>query len=101
VRVKPAHIATKGNQGGRSSAGVVLGVQRRAPSISAKIKQRKNGKTPKSATISTPIGVPLQGVIRPQRSYAWSILPNLAAITPQYLQGVLRGALMGFQVAQW
>jgi phage gp29-like protein len=62
------------------------------------IKQRKNGShASKGAVVSTP----LSSIIRPARYSAWRSLPRLAAITPQYLEAILWGALGGFQVQQW
>jgi phage gp29-like protein len=73
----------------------VLKAQRRT------VRQRKNGNSKGAGRISTPIGYPAQGIIRPQRYSSWRTLPRLAAITPQYLESVLWGALGGFQVQQW
>jgi phage gp29-like protein len=69
--------------------------QRRATTV----KQRKNGKTAKSSTIATPLGYASNGGVR--RYTGWRTLPRIAAITPQYLESVLWGALGGFSVQQW
>lgn len=42
----------------------------------------------------------LSRLVRPQAAHRW-ILPHLAAITPQYIEMVLRGALAGNHVQQW
>ncbi len=42
----------------------------------------------------------LASVLRPQAAYRW-LLPYLAAITPQYVEGILRGALAGNHVQAW
>lgn len=42
----------------------------------------------------------LSTILRPQAAYRW-LLPYLAAITPQYVEGVLRGALAGNHVQAW
>ena len=42
----------------------------------------------------------LAAVLRPQAAYRW-LLPYLAAITPQYVEGILRGALAGNHVQAW
>ncbi len=42
----------------------------------------------------------LARILRPQGAYRW-ILPQLSAITPQYIEAVLRGALAGNHVQQW
>ena len=39
-------------------------------------------------------------ILRPQAAYRW-LLPSLAAITPQYIEMTLRGALAGNHVQQW
>ena len=39
-------------------------------------------------------------ILRPQAAYRW-LLPQLAAMTPQYLEMVLRGALAGNHVQAW
>lgn len=39
-------------------------------------------------------------ILRPQAAYRW-LLPSLAAITPQYVEMTLRGALAGNHVQQW
>lgn len=39
-------------------------------------------------------------ILRPQAAYRW-MLPQLAAITPQYIEMVLRSALTGNHVQQW
>jgi phage gp29-like protein len=42
----------------------------------------------------------LSKILRPQAAYRW-LLPQLAAITPQYIEMVLRGALAGNHVQAW
>jgi phage gp29-like protein len=42
----------------------------------------------------------LARILRPQAAYRW-ILPQLAAITPQYIESTLRGALAGSHVQAW
>jgi len=42
----------------------------------------------------------LAAVLRPQAAYRW-LLPYLAAITPTYVESVLRGALAGNHVQAW
>lgn len=39
-------------------------------------------------------------ILRPQAAYRW-LLPQLASITPQYIEMILRGALAGNHVQQW
>jgi phage gp29-like protein len=43
---------------------------------------------------------PIARILRPQAAYRW-LLPQLASITPQYIEMILRGALMGDHVQQW
>jgi len=42
----------------------------------------------------------LARILRPQAAYRW-LLPQLSAITPQYIEQVLRSALAGNHVQQW
>src|SRR6266545_4463115 len=65
------------------------------------IKTRKNGKHVVDArsTMALPLNS-LQRILRPQAAFRW-ILPSLAAITPQYVEMILRGALAGNHVQQW
>jgi len=42
----------------------------------------------------------LQRILRPQAAYRW-LMPQLAAITPQYIQTILQGALGGNHVQAW
>src|SRR5689334_16505047 len=42
----------------------------------------------------------LSRILRPQAAYRW-LLPQLAAMTPQYIEMVLRGALAGSHVQAW
>ena len=75
--------------------------QARHPKTKRFVKQRTNGNSNgNGATISTPITYGLQRILRPQAAFRW-ILPNLAAITPQYIEMILRGALAGNHVQQW
>jgi phage gp29-like protein len=54
----------------------------------------------KAAAGSSPITQSLSRILRPQAAYRW-LLPQLAAITPQYIEMVLRGALAGSHVQAW
>ncbi|MDD5349496.1 MAG: DUF935 family protein [Chthoniobacteraceae bacterium] len=51
---------------------------------------------------SMPSGISqsLARILRPQAAYRW-LLPQLAAITPQYIEMTLRGALAGNHVQAW
>lgn len=42
----------------------------------------------------------LASILRPNGAFRWQ-LPSVAAITPQYIEGVLRGALAGNHVQAW
>jgi len=67
------------------------------------ITQRTNGNTKtRGAAVTTPVGISsdLTRILRPQAAFRW-ILPPVAAITPQYLEMVMRGALAGNHVQQW
>src|SRR6266436_7149279 len=76
--------------------------QARHPQTKRFVKQRTNGhnKTDPSSTLTTPMSYGLQRILRPQAAFRW-ILPNLAAITPTYIEMILRGALAGNHVQQW
>jgi len=65
------------------------------------VSHRPNGET-KDVRIETPLGVSpmLTRILRPQAAFRW-LLPPVAAITPQYLETVMRGALAGNHVQQW
>jgi phage gp29-like protein len=52
--------------------------------------------TPLPAGVSTS----LARILRPQAAYRW-LLPQVASITPQYIEMVLRSALTGNHVQQW
>lgn len=69
--------------------------------VEQQVDQRPNGHT-REASLPTPIGISpaLMRVLRPQAAFRW-ILPNIAAITPQYIEMVMRGALAGNHVQQW
>jgi len=63
------------------------------------VKLRTNGKHPvKGASVNAPIG--MNRLLRPQARYNW-LMPNIGAITPQYIEMVLRGALAGAHVPQY
>lgn len=47
-----------------------------------------------------PVSQSLARILRPQAAYRW-MLPQLASITPQYIEMVLRSALTGNHVQQW
>jgi phage gp29-like protein len=73
------------------------------PGISLAAARKQYGDPPKlapSAAASTPITQSLSRILRPQAAYRW-LLPQLAAITPQYIEMVLRGALAGSHVQAW
>lgn len=63
------------------------------------VKLRTNGKHAiKGATVEVP--VTMNRILRPQARYNW-MMPALAAITPQYIETVLNGALAGNFVQQY
>lgn len=66
------------------------------------VKQSGNGNSKRAPQYSTPVGISpsLARMLRPQAAFRW-ILPNRAAITPQYVEMVMRGALAGNHVQQW
>lgn len=54
----------------------------------------------KSAAVVQDISPALSRILRPQAAYRW-LLPYLSAITPQYIESTLRGALAGNHVQAW
>ncbi len=56
--------------------------------------------TAKAAPAAEPVSPSLARILRPQAAYRW-LLPQIASITPQYIEMVLRGALAGNHVQQW
>jgi hypothetical protein len=46
------------------------------------------------------VSLALSRLLRPQSAYRW-LLPSVAAITPQYIESTLRGALAGNHVQAW
>jgi phage gp29-like protein len=53
-----------------------------------------------AAPASPNLPATLQRIIRPEAQPRW-LLPSIAMITPEYLEGILRGALVGNHVFQW
>ncbi len=64
------------------------------------LKLRTNGKhkIDAASTINAPIG--LNRILRPQARFNW-LMPNVASITPQYIEMLLNGALAGNHVQRW
>src|SRR6478735_5504960 len=62
---------------------------------------RTNGKhkIDAASTIQTPINFGMSRILRPQARYNW-LLPSLAAVTPQYIEMTLNGAMAGNHVQQ-
>jgi phage gp29-like protein len=64
-------------------------------------KSRAKRPAPAKATpLPSGISEALGRILRPQAAYRW-LLPSLAAITPQYIEMTLRGALAGNHVQAW
>ncbi len=61
---------------------------------------RTNGKhkIDSASTIRAPIG--MDRILRPQARFNW-LMPNVASITPQYIEMLLNGALAGNHVQRW
>ena len=61
-----------------------------------------SGVSPEKNGLSAASGIPpaLARILRPAAASRW-LMPNLGAITPQYIEQVLRGALAGNHVEQW
>lgn len=63
------------------------------------LEQRTNG-LDAAATIKTPMDFSLRRILRGQAQFRW-LGPQLAAITPQYIEATLTGAMAGAHVQQW
>lgn len=76
------------------------------PEIRAKAPAGVSLASLKTAKASVPSSLPdglsadLARILRPNAAYRW-MMPQLAAITPQYIEMVLRGALAGSHVQAW
>ena len=76
------------------------------PANSALAKERlalQAASAPLQSAIPKPqsaIPAGLARIIKPSAQTRW-ILPQLSAITPQYIEGVMRGAFVGGQLQQW
>lgn len=75
---------------------------RKADSASLRGKAKTPPKIASQAVGETMAGVPagLARILRPGAAQRWT-LPSLAAITPQYVETVLRGAMAGSHVQLW
>ena len=62
------------------------------------VKLRKNGQS-SNGNGKVP-GNSLNRILRNQASFRW-ILPSVRAITPNYIETILRGALAGNHIQQW
>ncbi len=84
----------------------VKGVKRENTSVTSRkrssrtVKLRTNGKhkIDAASTISAPVG--MDRILRPQARFNW-LMPNVASITPQYIEMLLNGALAGNHVQRW
>jgi phage gp29-like protein len=77
------------------SAGAAIGIG------SAPVQAVSSAPASKASPAMPPgISGDLARLLRPQAAYRW-LLPQLAAITPQYIEYTLRGALAGNHVQQW
>lgn len=73
-----------------------------AGNVTAKGRRKGGGRAAEAAPVmpAEAAGLPLARILRPQAAYRW-LMPGLGAITPQYVEAVLRGALAGNHVQQW
>jgi phage gp29-like protein len=81
---------------------VVRALAAKTKRVRKTVKLRKNGKhkVDAASTIRAPIGLGLQRILRGQAQFRW-LGPQLAAITPQYIEATLTGAMAGAHVQQW
>src|SRR5438094_4390832 len=59
-----------------------------------------SAKAPSTTPPAPNVAQSLARILRPQAAYRW-LMPSVAAITPTYIEMVLRGALAGNHVQQW
>jgi phage gp29-like protein len=90
-----ATLTQSGNQ--NALKGAMQRMQRGSGTTSSK-KSAPVGK--KSQNLPPGIAPGMGRILRPQAATRW-LLPSLAAITPQYIEMTLRGALAGSHVQQW
>ena len=64
------------------------------------LRGKAGSRKPQSEVMPSGIGQSMARILRPQAAYRW-LLPQLAAITPQYIEMTLRGALAGNHVQAW
>ncbi len=66
------------------------------------VKQRTNGKhkIDAASTISAPMSSGLSRILRPQALFRW-LGPQLAAITPTYIEQTMLGAMQGSTIQAW
>lgn len=69
---------------------------RKAAPAGVSLAAAKATRTPETSVLTTD----MSRILRPQAAYRW-LLPTLAAITPQYVEMTLRGALAGNHVQAW
>jgi len=70
-----------------------------AEGLAAAASPKSEVQSPKSPDTRN-LSADLSRILRPQAAYRW-LLPQLAAITPQYIEMTLRGALAGNHVQAW
>jgi phage gp29-like protein len=73
-----------------------------APKRTKTLKVRKNGKhaIDAASTIRVPTTT-MRNYLRPSAVYRGWMMPNVAAMTPRFIETILRGALAGSHVQQW
>ena len=68
--------------------------QTRHPKTKRFVKQSSNGSNGSNGSGAT------MRILRPPARYNW-LMPNVAAVTPQYIEMILKGALAGNHVQQY
>jgi phage gp29-like protein len=92
----PTLLASKQQVGSRSTAGQVL-----TPALAiTSAKKTDPADELRNLDYVNNLSPSLAAVLRPQAAYRW-LLPYLSAITPTYIESVLRGGLAGNHVQMW
>ncbi len=77
---------------------VTIKTRKRKPSKTVALRTNGKHKIDAASTIRAPVGI--DRILRPQARFNW-LMPNVASITPQYIEMLLNGALAGNHVQRW
>ncbi len=74
--------------------------RKRKPARSVKLRTNGKHKIDAASTISAPMSSGLSRILRPQALFRW-LGPQLAAITPTYIEQTMLGAMQGSTIQAW